>query len=241
MISRKHYTPRPKMGEEIPISVLRIERRDVVLWTARRPICKDRFPPCIRNMISRDAVEEGKHRAAAILASFLGQAGWSEEDARILWNRQAERNGVPENIFDEWFCKMHCPRCSTIQTKSKGYPKLGMADLDCCRPDERCSEFGGPVAYAADIAAEEDMNPGNLKLIRTMNVAKVLDWAAGREGEIELSDGERNELEALLKTLETQENGMLVYTRARISGRLRPMFFLKECEGLRRRMLSELL
>jgi hypothetical protein len=38
-----------------------------------------------------------------------------------------------------------------------------------------------------------------------------------------------------------EENETLVYTRARVRGRLRPMFFLKEIEGPRRRLLSELL
>jgi hypothetical protein len=241
MISKKYYIPRPEEGEEISVSVLKIEKRNVMLWTAPEPIALDRFPPCIRNIISGAGIRKGRHRAAAILAAFLGQAGWSEEDARVLWNRQAEMNGVPEGIFNEWFAKMHCPRCNTIQTESKGYPKLGLANLGCCQPDERCREFGGPVAYAADIAADRDMAPGNLRLIREINVAKVLDWVAGREGEIELSDAERAELEGLLEILEGQENKTLIYTRAKVSGKLRPRFFLKEGEGLRRRMLSELL
>jgi hypothetical protein len=241
MIFKKYYTPKPEEGEEISVSVLKIERRNVMLWTAPEPIAQDRFPPCIRNIISKDSGMKGRHRAAAILAAFLGQAGWSEEDARVLWNRQAEMNGVPESIFDEWFCKMHCPRCSTIQSESKGYPRLGLANLGYCQPDERCREFGGPVAYAADMAADWDMAPGNLRLIRAVNVARVLDWTAGREGEIELSDAERSELEGLLKILEGQGNKMLIYTRDKVSGKLRPRFFLKDGEGLRRRVLSELL
>lgn len=241
MNSKKYYVPKPAEGEEIPVSVLKIERKDVKLWMAIEPIARDKFPPCIGNIIIRASSEKGRHRAAAILAAFLGQAGWSEDDARVLWKALAERSGVPESIFDEWFGKMHCPRCSTIRTGSKGYPNLGLADLGYCQPDERCRNSRGPVEYAANIIIDDDMALGNLKLVKTVNVARILDWTSGKEGEIELSDEEKTDLEALLAQLEGQEGKTLIYTRAKISGRLRPKFFLKDGEGLRRRMLSDLL
>lgn len=241
MNSKKYYIPKPAEGEEIPVSVLKIERKDVKLRTAIEPIAQDKFPPCIRNIISRASSEKGRHRAAAILAAFLGQAGWNEERARVLWKAVAEQSGVPESIFDEWFGKMHCPRCSTIRTGSKGYPNLGLADLDYCQPDERCRNSRGPVEYAANIITDEDTALGNLKLVKTVNVARILDWTLGKEGEIELSDEERTDLEALLAQMDGQENRTLVYTRAKVSGRLRPKFLLKEGEGPRRRMLSDLL
>ncbi len=243
MSQGRYYRPRPAEGEEIPVSVLRIEHRDVTLWTAPQPIAQEKFPPCIRNIISRASGEIGRHRAAAILAAFLGQAGWSEEDAKALWKRVAEQSGVSESIFSEWFGKMHCPRCSTLRTGSRGYPHLGLADLGYCQPDERCRNFGGPVAYASDVSTDQDpdMVRRCLRLVKSVNIAHIFDWKAGKEGDIELAGEERLELEALLMQLEGHEDKTLVYTRAKVSGKLRPKFFLKDGEGLRRRMLSDIL
>ncbi len=175
---------------------------------------------------------------AAILAAFLGQAGWDEGEARRLWSETAGE-GVEERIFEEWFREMNCPKCETLQKESKGYPELGVADLGICQPDERCKEFDGPVEQAAGLRTEGDRSSGRLRHIKTQYRARVFDWSQGKEGEIELSEAEKDELEGLLS--EQTEDSVLIYTRARVRGRLRPRFLLKEAEGPRKRVLSEFL
>lgn len=175
---------------------------------------------------------------AAILAAFLGQAGWDEGEARMLWSETAG-DGVKERIFEEWFQELNCPKCETLQRESKGYPELGAADLGICQPDERCSDFEGPVEQAAGLRIEEDWSRGRQKHIKTLYRARIFDWSAGREGEIELSEAEKDELEGLLS--KQTADGVLIYTRAKVRGRLRPKFVLKEAEGPRKRVLSEFL
>ena len=187
-------------------------------------------------MIQKVAAEKGRHRIAAILASFLGQSGWREAEAKLLWS---EAVAVEERIFAKWFGKMHCPKCETMQQKSRGYPNLGIADLDLCQPDEKCREFVGPVEYAANLVVEKDWSRGRQKHIRTIYQSRVFDWTTGKVGEIELSLAEKDELEGLQKEL--MEDEMLIYTRKKVRGRLRSKFFARKIEGPRRRLLSELL
>jgi hypothetical protein len=228
----------PADGTEIPISVLGIEQREEMLWISSEPVLQDDFPPCIKNIIQKPRGKKGRYRAAAILAAFLGQAGWSEEEAKKLWSNVA---GVEERIFAEWFRMMHCPKCETLRRESKSYPDLGIADLGYCQPDEKCPVFEGPVEYAADVKTDDDLSRGKERHIKTLFLVRVFDWATGREGEIELSCAEKDELESLLADLAEQKNKVVVYTRAKVRGRLRPRFCLKETEGPTRRILSEFL
>jgi hypothetical protein len=233
---------RPSEGEEVPVSVLSIEKSDLVLWTSSLPVPEESFPPCIRNIISRQCPGHGKHRASAVLASFLGQAGWGRDEAKNLWSKAAEETGIagkPE-IFDCWFQKMHCPRCETIQKESRGYPRLGLAGLGYCEPDERCRLFSGPVACAAGLEDELDKaEKGRLLVIRTVNLARVMDWRTGQEAVIELSDEERAGLETLSGA---RGDCTLIYTRSKVGRKLKPRFYLKEeADEPRRAVLSELL
>ncbi len=232
----REYRLLPGVGLEIPISLLEIKQREERLWIATDPIATAAFPPCIKSIIQKVAAEKGRHRKAAILASFLGQSGWGDAEAKLLWSNAV---AVEERIFTEWFGKMHCPKCETMQRQSRGYPDLGTADLGLCHPDEKCREFVGPVEYAADLVAEKDWSKGSQKHIRTIYQARVFDWTKGKVGEIELSLDEKDELEGLQKEL--TEDEMLIYTRKKVRGRLRPKFFHKEIEGPRRRLLSEFL
>jgi hypothetical protein len=43
--------------------------------------------------MARAAGESGKHRIAAILAAFLGQAGYSQQEAMQLWSSVAAESG----------------------------------------------------------------------------------------------------------------------------------------------------
>ena len=237
MPSRRH-SPLPAEGKEIPISVQAVERREEMLWTAHEPAEKQAFPPCIKGIMAKAAGESGKHRIAAILAAFLGQAGYSRERAKQLWSKVAN---VEERIFEEWFLKMHCPKCRAMQRQSKGYPDLGIADLGLCRSDEACREFESPVEYACRILSEEDRGKGHILHIKTQYLARIFDWSSGREGEIELSEAEKDTLEALLAEKSRQSEKILVYARVRARGRLKPRFYLRDQEGPRRQMLSDFL
>lgn len=187
---------------------------------------------------SVEDVGRGRHRVAAILAAFLGQAGYERDEAHAIWSGAAQ---AEERIFERWYKKMHSPKCRALQRKSRGYPDLGIADLGLCRPDQECGRFEGPVEYACRILTQADLERGCLIHIKTKYLARVFDWSTGREGEIELTRDEKESLEALLAELSGGADRILVYTRARVRGRLRPRFSLREQEGPRRRMLSDVL
>ena len=148
---------------------------------------------------------------------------------------------MEERIFAEWFGGLHCPRCETLRRQSNGYPDLGVFDLGYCQPDELCREFDSPVDYACQIRSEKDLSTGWQRHIKTLSLARIFDWSTGREGEIELTEAESAELEALLEEMGKGEDKSLVYTRIRVRGRSRPRFYLRDREGPRRRMLSDLL
>jgi hypothetical protein len=235
---QKRSRPLPAEGKEITISVQAIVRREEMLWIANEPAGPEAFPPCIKGIMARLAGEKGKHRTAAVLAAFLGQLGYSRERAFLLWSDVA----VAEvRIFKEWFRKMHCPKCRAMQRQSKGYPDLGIADLGLCLPDEACQEFESPVEYACCIKSKEDREKGTLLHIKTQYLARIFDWSTGSEGEIELSEREKETLEALLEELAGQKDKTLVYARIRLRGKLKPGFFIRDQEGPQRHMLSDIL
>lgn len=234
----KRYGPLPAEGKETTISVQAIYRREEMLWTANEQALPDAFPPCIKGIIAKASGDCGKHRTAAILAAFLGQAGLHRQVALQLWSDVAN---VEERIFEEWFLKMHCPKCRAMQRQSKGYPDLGIADLGLCRPDEACKKFESPVEYACRIMSEEDREKGTLLHIKTQYRVQIFDWSTGREGEIELSEREKEELEALLAEKAGLKDKILVYARVRVRGKLKPRFILRDSEGPRRQMLSDIL
>lgn len=227
-------------GLEIPVSILEIVRREEMLWIARDAASMDAFPPCIKNILQRTGDGKGRHRLGAILSSFLGQAGWSEPEARPLWGRAS--GGLDERIFSKWFGKMHCPKCATIKKQSKGYPDLGAAKLGICILDELCPIFEGPVEYACGLRFEEDRrSKGILRPIKSYYLARVFDWSRGREAEIELSEAEHKDLEKTLLELADHKDKILACTGAKVRGRLRPKFLLQDREGPRRQMLSDIL
>jgi len=235
----KKRSPLPGEGKEIPISVQAVERREEMLWTAHEPAEAKAFPPCIKGIMAGGAAaQSGKHRIAAILAAFLGQAGYRRLEAMQLWSGVA---AVEERIFEEWFLKMHCPKCRAMQRQSKGYPDLGVADLGLCRPDEACQEFASPVEYACRVRSIEDREKGTLLHIKTQYRVRIFDWSMGKEGEIELSEREKETLEALLAEKSLRNDKILVYARVRVRGKLKPRFFLRDWEGPRRQILSDVL
>lgn len=234
----KRYTSQKKEGEEAPISVLSLERREEMLWISNERMKPEAFPPCIKSILSLTPGERGTHRTAAILASFLGQAGYGRDEARRIWQGAT---CAEERIFEEWFSRMNCPKCRALQRQGRGYPDLGIADLGLCHPDELCPQFEGPVEYAFRLLSEEDRCRGFLTPIKIRYRLLVFDWSSGREGAIELSEKEKEALEALLSEKAACKDKILVYKKARVKGRLRPCFFWRDQEELRRQMLSDVI
>lgn len=97
-----------------------------------KPIPFEKWPPCMKNIIQKATPGRGPHRALAVLAAYLYQAGWPEEEAFKLWKTVAERAGVEARIFDKWYGLMNCPNCQTIQSESAGYPTVGLGGLGYC-------------------------------------------------------------------------------------------------------------
>lgn len=242
--TREHKMPLKKKAppedetDGSPISIQSIERREELLWISHKPASRDAFPPCIKGMLSGKRDGLGRHRTAAILASFLGQAGYGRDEARRIWQGTAD---VEERIFEEWFCRMHCPKCRALQRKGKGYPDLGIADLELCHPDQLCPSFEGPVEYACRMISEEDRGKGFFAPIKIRYRVRIFDWSSGKEGAIELSETEKEALEALLREKEAYREKILVYKKLRVKGRLRPCFFLRIQEEPRRQILSDLI
>ena len=232
--------PQARVEEEVPVSVLGIEEKEETIWISQYPIPKEEFPPCIRSIIGASESEKGRHRKGAILASFLGQCGWSDEEAITLWR---DAVSAEERIYKKWFGKMNCPKCETVKRQSKGYPDLGTEDLDLCQPDERCQRINSPVEYAAKLFSQENLSRGRRVRIRTKFLARLFNWKTGKEFDIELTGEEKNDLESLkIKQMEADSaNTILIFAWAKSRGRLRPRFRLIETDLPRRRMLSELL
>jgi len=103
------------------------------------PLPVERWPPCMRNILEKAEPGKGPHRACAVLAAYLYHAGWSWEEAWKLWCQVADRCGIEDRIFEQWYGQMSCPSCSTIKGTSSGYPKVGLGGLGYCVPDERCN------------------------------------------------------------------------------------------------------
>lgn len=221
-----------KEGSEVPVSVISIDSRERYLWISMEKIPEERFPPCIKNMLRR-ASGEGSNRAGAVLASFLGQAGWREDDALKLWGLFSERTGLRASLFRKWFARMHCPSCRTIKSEARGYPDLGLRGLSYCEPDDRCGEISWPVAYAL-----ENPDWGWLKPLGRKNRVRVYNWITAREEELEVSDDLRAEIEKILA--EAGSERQIFVTKVRENGKLRIRFLARDPE-LRKSVLSDLL
>lgn len=107
------------------------------------------FPPCIVNICEKATAKEGKHRALGVLATFLYQVGWSEDDSRQLWDEVAERCGVDARIFETEWGRVCCPNCATMPRDTGGYPNLNLHKLGFCVTDLGCKEAGWPGEYDA--------------------------------------------------------------------------------------------
>lgn len=111
----------------------------------------EHWPPCIKNLLALETCGEGKTRALAVLAAFMGQMGLPEQDAYILFMGTANRwNAATTNIFQSHFRIMRTPTCRTLTAdNNQGYPTgRSLKILNVCKPDIRCINIVGPRYYA---------------------------------------------------------------------------------------------
>ena len=102
------------------------------------PLDLANFAPCMKNIIEKAEDREGRHRALAVLATYLYQMGWREDAAFDLWLEVADRCGVESRIFETTFGLVSCPLCSTMTQDTGGYPHLNLHGMGFCVPDEHC-------------------------------------------------------------------------------------------------------
>jgi hypothetical protein len=105
----------------------------------------DDWPPCMKNILEKAEPGKGPHRACSVLATYLYQIGWSEEDALEIWTPVADRCGIERRIFGQWYGQMCCPKCSTIQETSDGYPNPGIGGWIIANPMMVVTNADGPA------------------------------------------------------------------------------------------------
>lgn len=86
------------------------------------------------------------------------------------------------------------------------------------------------------VEIDDEIDPESVKRVREINEVQIFNWLSGRVGLIELSDGEMEELLALVEAKNGEE---LVYTRIKVRGRLKAAFILEAEREPRRWLLSE--
>jgi len=122
------------------------------------PISSEMWPPCIRNILSLPFCGEGRTRALALVASFLGQVGVEESEAKKIFYGLAERWRAPtSNIFESYYKKMKCPTCKRMRASDNiGFPNgVSIFHLGVCKPDGRCVKVPSPRYYADKKANKE--------------------------------------------------------------------------------------
>mgnify|MGYP000931817797 FL=1 len=139
------------------------------------PIPVEDWPPCIKNIINKAEPGKGPHRACAVIASYLYQAGWSEKETLKVWMPVANRCGVEQRIFDQWYGRMCCPNCSKIQESSSGYPNIGIGELGYCEPEDGCDGCKWPGNYNSwSVNKIEEHLKNNLSALSNPEIIKVL-------------------------------------------------------------------
>ena len=124
---------------------------DTAYERSETPIDMELWPPCIKNMLALDSCGEGKTRALAVLAAFMGQMGIYEPDAYKLFMDTANRwNADTTNIFQSHFKIMRVPTCRTLNDDNNtGYPHgRSLKKLNICKPDIRCINCVSPRYYS---------------------------------------------------------------------------------------------
>ncbi len=109
------------------------------------------WPPCIKKIVASENVPNGATRMKTLYTTFIGQAGYSKDEAEKSFNAVSTKlGGQKTNIFESWFKKMSCPGCKTIQKKGGGFPHMTMGELGICQPDGTCKEITNPIEYSQE-------------------------------------------------------------------------------------------
>jgi hypothetical protein len=111
----------------------------------------EKWPPCMRNLYSLDVCGDGRTRALAAFASFLGQIGIEENQAHMMFDGLVNGwEARPENIFSNYFRIMKVPTCKRlISDDNRGFPKgISIKLLGVCKPDIRCGNIPSLYYYA---------------------------------------------------------------------------------------------
>jgi hypothetical protein len=164
------------------------------------PVPIDRWPPCMEKILNKVEAGRGPHRALAVLAAFLYQAGWPEDEAFKLWLPAADRADVETRIFDQWYGLMCCPSCKTIQKESAGYPKVGLGCLEYCLPNDICSEIRWPGDHFQLIADQAKISEFQDKIKTDPGAVyepKIFQWLK------EIFDNDPGKWERIKKFLRT--------------------------------------
>lgn len=111
----------------------------------------ENWPPCVKNIFAMQTCGEGRTRALAFIAAFLGQVGIPEDQAKAAFNKLAKRWGAStSNVFESNYRKMHVASCMRIRADDNtGYPMgVSLREIKVCKPDIRCMNITSPRYYA---------------------------------------------------------------------------------------------
>ena len=122
------------------------------------PLDLSSFAPCMKNIVEKAEDREGRHRALAVLATYLYQMGWQEDKAFDLWLEVADRCGVESRIFETTFGLLSCPLCSTMLQDTGGYPHLNLFNMGFCAPDEHCKGCQWPGDHHLQVILNENFS-----------------------------------------------------------------------------------
>lgn len=110
----------------------------------------NKWAPCMRNLYNLPTCGEGKTRALSIFASYIGQIGIPEPEARDMFFGLAQRwEAETSNIFESYYRRMHTPSCRRLTSDdNRGFPKgVSLKALGFCTPDLRCVNISSPRYY----------------------------------------------------------------------------------------------
>lgn len=149
--------------------------QDNELEISQVPI-RDGWPPCINNILNFPHNCEGITRSLFLLASFLGQAGIPEDEAKEIFYGLAKRTGAATtNIFDSAYRKMHCPSCEKLRSRDNtAFPSgVSIRITGACKPDSQCTARGvySPAMYV-NRELRHDKQLTSLSMCETIRVKR---------------------------------------------------------------------
>jgi len=110
----------------------------------------EQYPPCVKNILNLESCGEGKTRALAFVAAFLGQMNVKKELAqRVFYGLAKHWQADTSNIFDSYYGVMRVQSCRKLTDKNNaGFPGVSLCGLNVCDPDMRCIGISSPWYYA---------------------------------------------------------------------------------------------